>query len=490
MRPTQLVSAAMLVVLFFPAQIKSQVNCSQASIGNYQSTYDVDPHGASITIQILTTSPCIPSVVIKVPWVRFTSMTSIGSTIELRLTASPHNGKLSRVAAVQIDPIIQLRVSQSPIHPYGTNLSMDGDQQSDFVIANPSTREWAAVSSQPIPGYAWLPFTNYWGVRGFLSNTFVVEGDQPVPGDYDGDGIIDITIFRSTDGFWQMHPSSGSCPYLFDFDGRGCIVPSFGSAGAVATPGDIDGDGIADLIFLRNGEFSALTSGGGCPSTMRYGANLSWGTHDGRRITWASCNQYLGISGKPFVGSFGSDRLPALGAMSEAGVFSFVLRKNAKCPDLYDSSTYPYGFTRCTRYAKPWETSTVGDYDGDGITDFSVWTSAYGTVDGRWYLIPSSKTCPSNFPFERYLTTASSPSGAIPLCVRHAGPSVIAPVSGDFDGDGKSDTGWYLESTGAWGIVPSSNACPIHSTMLTLSHGSFNECILNFWGGPGYLPIQ
>lgn len=66
-------------------------------------------------------------------------------------------------------------------------------------------------------------------------------GDQEANADYDGDGKIDIAVFRETDGNWYILRSS---------DGQ-MIVDHWGMSGDNAFPGDYDKDGKADLAVVR-----------------------------------------------------------------------------------------------------------------------------------------------------------------------------------------------------------------------------------------------
>ena len=80
-----------------------------------------------------------------------------------------------------------------------------------------------------------------------------VEGDYPVVGDWNGDGIKAIGIFR--DGRWNL-----------DMDGNGRstegdLVVNFGTAGDIPVVGDFNGDGIDEVGFFRNGKFYLDTNG-------------------------------------------------------------------------------------------------------------------------------------------------------------------------------------------------------------------------------------
>ncbi len=71
------------------------------------------------------------------------------------------------------------------------------------------------------------------------------KADTPVTGDWNGDGITTIGVFR--DGMWRL-----------DVDGNGRWnkrdqTHQFGRAGDTPLVGDCDGDGVDDLAVLRNG---------------------------------------------------------------------------------------------------------------------------------------------------------------------------------------------------------------------------------------------
>jgi serine-aspartate repeat-containing protein C/D/E len=72
-------------------------------------------------------------------------------------------------------------------------------------------------------------------------------GDVPVAGDWNGDGIRSIGVFR--DGQWNL-----------DLDGDGQFTDkdasfTFGQAGDIPIVGDFDGDGVDEIGVYRDGKW-------------------------------------------------------------------------------------------------------------------------------------------------------------------------------------------------------------------------------------------
>lgn len=76
--------------------------------------------------------------------------------------------------------------------------------------------------------------------RGYEVHRFGLPGDIPVSGDYDGDGSVDVGLFR--DGVWYILGTSVG-EYAFPL----------GQAADIPVPGDYDGDGYADAAIFREG---------------------------------------------------------------------------------------------------------------------------------------------------------------------------------------------------------------------------------------------
>ena len=148
----------------------------------------------------------------------------------------------------------------------------DGDGKNDFVIFR---------NDPPSGGVYWkLHATG--AISGESFGSFTV--DSPVPGDYDGDGKTDLAVVRGFGSLvnyvWFIRPSAGGADRWVPF-GRGSLTGS-----DYPVQGDYDGDGKIDIAIWRQGtgEFWWANSGNGSVQTFVLGSGVfapvaSYNTH-------------------------------------------------------------------------------------------------------------------------------------------------------------------------------------------------------------------
>jgi hypothetical protein len=216
----------------------------------------------------------------------------------------------------------------------------NGDGHSDATVWRPSSGTWFSSLNYEAGSYS----ATQWGL----------DSDLPVAGDYDGDGKLDIAVWRPSSGMWYYLPSNSPGDYL---------ATQWGVETDIPIPGDYDGDGKTDLAVFR-------------PSS---------------------------------------------------GVW-YILPSTA--PGTYQARGWGLGS----------DIPVPADYDGDGKSDVAVWRPSSGV----WYVLPSAS--PGS-----YTGTQWGVSGDIPL-------------PGDYDGDFKSDIAVWRPSSGVWYFLMSASMSGVYSS--------------------------
>lgn len=103
----------------------------------------------------------------------------------------------------------------------------DGDGVTDIAVWRASTGTWYLNRS----------------TAGFTAITWGVSTDRPVHADYDGDGKDDIGVWRPSGGTWYVLRSFDNSYYASQWD----------VSGDIPVPGDYDGDNKNDIGVFRNG---------------------------------------------------------------------------------------------------------------------------------------------------------------------------------------------------------------------------------------------
>jgi hypothetical protein len=184
---------------------------------------------------------------------------------------------------------------------------------------------------RPSDGTLYLRYTNTTGYAD-LAIPYGLPGDYGIAGDWDGDGIDTIGIYRNGVFFLRNSNTAGYAEVAF----------SFGQSGDLPLAGDWDGDGRSTVGVYRQGLFLLRNS-------------LTEGPAD-----WSFT--FGGPGDLPVVGDWDGNQTETIGVYQSAAA-TFLLR-NTNSGGAADLRVI---------YGVPGDLPMAGDWDGDGVATIGIY---------------------------------------------------------------------------------------------------------------------
>ncbi len=265
-------------------------------------------------------------------------------------------------------------------------MDFDGDGKTDFVVTRRVDHQMIWYTRGSSGRESIIP----WGAYTFTGEPERFS-DAPVCEDFDGDGKLDITVWRT----YLETPESNGYFYILLSSTSTFRIIQWGTRQDSPNPQDYDGDGLADITVTR-------------PDAT----GLTWyiqQSRDGIRI------ERFGLAGDYRLrGDYDGDGKADLALARPVGAspdkeFVFYVKRST------DGSWSAERFGTEMR-----DIPVSGDFDGDGRADVAVWRGRSEFGNGTWYWHRSSD---GQYEQVRWGVVFS--------------PDY--PVPGDYDGDGKTD---------------------------------------------------
>ena len=181
---------------------------------------------------------------------------------------------------------------------------------------------------------------------GITSMWYGVPGDVPFSGDWDGDGVATLGLYRRSDGFVYLRNSNTQ--------GVADITFYFGIPGDLPVAGDFNGDGRDTVSIYR-------------PSEQKIYVINELG-EDGKGLGEADYSFTFGARGDvPFAGDFNGNGIDTIGLHRPSN------------GQIYLKNTNTGGFADVEfTFGIPGDKMIAGDWDGDGVDTVAVFRPRYG----------------------------------------------------------------------------------------------------------------
>ncbi|WP_082270510.1 SpvB/TcaC N-terminal domain-containing protein [Leptospira interrogans] len=345
----------------------------------------------------------------------------------------------------------------------------NGDGISDLLFFNPKSGNWKAAEGRKEGGYNFKLYANRYQGYGNEEKIKFFKGN--VSGDYNGDGRSDIAFYLPETRDFIVAEHDGR---VFQFRSYGRLMAGIPDIFRMEWfPGDYDGNGLSDSVLFDEptGQWTLMLNKGGSFEFLRFAKkfqNVFRGDYspDGN-LDSVSTND----SSKPgkdhdkvnfLVGDYNGDGRTDI-SLYDSRSGKWFVGENHRNPNKNDSVTFQMQWKLYKVFTAPEQAlfghdRFSGDFNGDGFSDFLI----FDRSNGEW-------------------TLGETGDGTINFKIWSRTPQfkpVTRWLQGDFNGDGRTDIGFYSSSDGKFWIGESTQSGFRYKIYSDLSYGPDQDRIL------------
>jgi subtilisin family serine protease len=256
---------------------------------------------------------------------------------------------------------------------YPVAADYDGDGKKDIAVWNDGT--WRIL------------YSSRYGTRVKPDETvsYGQRDDWAVPADYDGDGIAELAVWRPSEGMWYIRTSTLKSPHPLAVraDPWGYKM-KLGSNGDIPVPADYDGDGRVDMAVWRRstGMWYIRTS------TSRH---IRGAIFDSTPENQWHTRLYGSNGDYPLATDYDGDGRADIAVWRPSEGMWYIRTSTLKSPHPLAVRADPWGYKM--QWGSPGDWPVPADYDGDRKADFAVWRPtdrAWYIVSSAPYTTPST----------------------------------------------------------------------------------------------------
>ena len=376
------------------------------------------------------------------------------------LTQSPVTGSAIKLGDVNGDGLCDVTANGAVFttKPAVAAVDTDRDGRADLVVVDHTTADLTVARSG---GDGTLNVTDQ--VGGTFATAATAPGARTVEGDFNGDGRSDVALLPGPNTPWwttvPMAFSNGDGTYTQTNSTNTNLAGAAQVPGATVVTGDFNGDGKTDIALVGGQGWTtipvALSNGDGTFTVTNQSAPdfAHWASGANVHVVVGDFNH----DGRADLALFGGQGWTTIPVAFSNGDGSFTVTNSSV-------NSFP------TWATDPKATMVTGDFNHDGRTDVAL------VGEPSWTTVPVSF---SNG--DGTFTVTNQSAGSFPIW--SSGAHVHA-VSGDFNGDGKTDIA--LVGGQGWTTIPVAQSNG--DGTFTISNAA-NASFANWASGNGVQPV-